>query len=84
MIGSLTVNEVVETFFRNHLRPIRSFYGAYLFSKSANSIFKILIDCSFSGDDFKKRYSTNYSITTTKNVVKFCTKLKSYLGTVGK
>jgi len=26
--------------FRNHLRPMRGFYGAYLFSKSANSNFE--------------------------------------------
>ena len=35
---------IIETFFRIHLRPIRRLYGAYLFSKSANAIFKILID----------------------------------------
>ena len=54
--------------FRNHLRPMRGFYGAYLFSKSANSNFKILIDCSFLRDDFENRFLKNYLISTTKNV----------------
>jgi len=36
-------------FFRNNLRSMRRFYGAHLFSKSANSIFKILIDYSVLG-----------------------------------
>ena len=31
------------------------FTGAYLLSKSANSIFKILIDCPFWRDDFENR-----------------------------
>ena len=35
---------IVEKFYRNHLRPIRRFYSAHLFSKSTNSIFTILID----------------------------------------
>ena len=34
---------------RVHLKPMRRFYGAYLFNKSANSIFNILLDCSFHG-----------------------------------
>ena len=36
----------------NHLRHIR-FYGKYLFRKSANSIFQILIDCLFLINDFE-------------------------------
>jgi len=40
---------IVENFFGIHLRPMRRFYGAYMFSKSANSIFKTFIDCSFLG-----------------------------------
>ena len=37
-----------------YLRLMRRFYGAYLFSKSANSIFEIHIDCSFVWmDDFE-------------------------------
>ena len=43
---------IIETYFRIHLRPIRRFYGAYLFRKSANSIFKILNYCPFWRDDF--------------------------------
>ena len=40
-------------------------YGAYLFSKSANSIFKILIDiCPFKRDDFENRFFKNYSKTS--------------------
>ena len=61
---------ILELFFRIHLRPIRRFYGAYLFSKSANSIFKILIDCPFWRDDFENRFIKNYSIRTMKNVTK--------------
>ena len=38
--------------FRIHLRPIRR-YSAYLFSKSANSIFKILINCLVWRDNFE-------------------------------
>ena len=38
--------------FRIHLKR---FYGAYLFSKSANAIFKVLIDCLFRWDDFDNR-----------------------------
>ena len=41
--------------FRNHLRPMRGFYGAYLFNKSANSIFKILIDCPLWSDNDNKK-----------------------------
>ena len=59
---------IVEKFVRNHLRPIRRFYGAYLLSKSANS--NIRIDCSFWRDDFENRFIKKYSITTTKNVEK--------------
>ena len=65
---------IVEKFFRNHLKPIRLFYSAYLFSKSTNSIFKILIDCWLLRDDFENRLLKNYSIKMTKNVVKICLK----------
>ena len=34
-------------FFRNHLRPIRRLYGVYFLSKSAKSIFKILLVLAF-------------------------------------
>ena len=47
-----------------HLRPLRRFWGAYLFSKSANSIFKILIDCSFWRDDFLKLFKKCNKIST--------------------
>ena len=43
-------------FFRIYLRPLRRFYGAYLLSKTANSILKILIDRSFLRDDFENRF----------------------------
>ena len=33
-----------------------NFYRAYLFSKSANSIFKILIDCPFWRDYFENHF----------------------------
>ena len=36
-----------EKFLSNHLIAMKRFYGEYLFSKSANSILKILMDCSF-------------------------------------
>ena len=39
----------------NPLRPMRLLHGAYLFSKSANLIFKIIIDCSFLREDLKNR-----------------------------
>ena len=45
---------------------MRRFYGAYLFIKSANSILKILIDCSFLRNDFENQFLRNYSIATTK------------------
>ena len=46
MYGSGTeIAVLLRIFYRIHLRPIRRFYGVYLFSKSANAIFKILIDC---------------------------------------
>ena len=54
----------------NWMSFLRRFYSAYLFSKSANAIFIILMDCSFSIDDFENRFLKNYSITTTTNVVK--------------
>ena len=69
MVVELTCS-IIENFFRIHLRPIRRFYGAYLFSKSANAIFKILIDCPFWRDDFENRFFFNYSMTTRKNVTK--------------
>ena len=37
-----------------------------LFIKSANSILKILIDCSFLRNDFENQFLRNYSIATTK------------------
>ena len=46
MCGSCTENVVL---WRKFLRPMRRFYEAYLFNKSENLIFKILIDWSFSG-----------------------------------
>ena len=62
---------IVETFFKIPLRLMRCFYGAYLFSERANSIFETLIDCSFwraRRDDFENRFFFNSSRTTTKNV----------------
>ena len=71
MYGSWTDNDsIVETFFRNHFRPMWRIYVTYLFRKSANSNFKILIDCSFLMDDFENRFLKNYSSTTTKSEVK--------------
>ena len=70
-IVELRYFSIIMTFFRNHLRPIRRFYGPYLFSKSANSIFKVLIDCPCWRDDFKSRFYKNYSKPTKKNVTKF-------------
>ena len=57
MYGSWTktVCRIVEIFFGNHLRPMRRFNGAYLFSKSKTFIFKILVDCSF----FKKLFNND-------------------------
>ena len=52
------------------MRPIIRFNGAYLFSKSENSVFKILLHCPFWRDDFENRFFLIYSITTTKNVTK--------------
>ena len=66
---------IIENFFRLHLRPMRCFYDGYFFSKSANAIFKILIDCPFCRDDFENRFYLNYSMTTKKNVIKFYSKL---------
>ena len=54
--------------FRESFETYESFYGAYLFSKSANSIFKIHI--GILRDDLKNRVFKYYSITTTKDVVK--------------
>ena len=59
-----------ENFERIHLRPIRRFYGAYLFNKSSNAIFEILIDCSFWSGDFENQFYFNHSMTTTKDVAK--------------
>ena len=48
MYGSWTkVAVLLRIFFGIHLRPFRRFYGAYLFSRSANTTFKILIDGPF-------------------------------------
>ena len=44
------------------LSLMRRFYGAYLFSKSANSIFKILKDFLFRKNDFENRFFKNYII----------------------
>ena len=44
MYGSWNEIAVLENFFMIYLRPIRRFYGAYLFSKNANSKVKNLID----------------------------------------
>ena len=57
-----------EEIFKNHLTPMKRFYSAYLFSKSANLIFKILID--FLRDEFENRFQKKYSKTTTKNEIK--------------
>ena len=40
-------SSIIEKFSRIHLRSIKRFYGKYLFSKSENWLFKILIDCLF-------------------------------------
>ena len=50
---------------------MKRFYGAYLFSKSANVIFKILLDGSFLRDDFENWFLKNYSITAAKNGVQY-------------
>ena len=42
-----------EKFCRVHLRHVRRFYAAFLFSKRVNAIYKIFIDCSFWRDDFE-------------------------------
>ena len=47
--------QYIEIFLEFNLRPIRHFYVVYLFSKSVNSIFKILID-SLLRDDFENRF----------------------------
>ena len=52
MYGSLTEMKYCLEIFRIHLRPMRRFYGAYLFSKSAIPIFKILLGFPFWRDDF--------------------------------
>ena len=71
MYCSWTENEILwRHFLRNHLRPMRRFYGAYLLSKTANSIFKNSHRSFFFKDDFENRFLKIYSITTTKNVVK--------------
>ena len=57
---------MVETVLRFHLRHMRRIYP-YLFSKSANSIVKILINCSFWKDDFENRFLTNYSKCNNKS-----------------
>ncbi len=56
---------------------MRRFYGAYLFSESANSTFKNLLDCSFRRDEFQNLLMKNYSITTTKNLTKLNTEVNS-------
>ena len=56
--------------FQDSFETYQTFYGAYLFSKSANSIFKILLHCPFWRNDFEKWFFKNYLITTTKNVTK--------------
>ena len=55
------------------MRPIRRFYGAYLFSESALEIFKILDDCSFWKYDIENRFYLNYSMKATKNLTKHST-----------
>ena len=50
---------------------MRRFHGAYLFSKSTNVKFKILIDCSVWRNDFEIRFYKNYSKTTKKKETQF-------------
>ena len=66
MVVKRRMYSIVEKFFRYHFRPMRRFYGAYLFSKSANSILKILVVSSFLRDDFENRFLKNYLITQRK------------------
>ena len=58
---------LLRRFFRIPLRNIPLFYGAFLFRKSAISIFKILIDCPFWRDDFENLFNKNYSKKTKLN-----------------
>ena len=61
----------ITRFYSAYLRTITRFYSVYLFSKSANSIIKILIDCIFWVDDFENQFYEKYSKTTKKNAAKF-------------
>ena len=71
MYGSWTENcSNIEKRIRIHLRTIIRFYGAFLFCKRTNVVFKILIDWRFWMDAyFWNRFYLIYS-TTTKNVTK--------------
>ena len=53
VVVELSLQYIMGTFFRNPQRPMRRFNGAYLFCKSANSIFKIIIVCSYLRDGFE-------------------------------
>ena len=62
---------IVEKFVRNHLRPIRRFYGTDICSAWAQiqSLISSWI-VHIKGFDFENRFIKKYSITTTKNVEK--------------
>ena len=61
------------------MRPMRGFASEQLFSKSANSIFKIPLDCLFWKDDFENWFIKKLFHNEDKNVTKTlqCLKLKN-------
>ena len=71
------VCSIVKKSFRTHLRSIKPVDPAYLFSRRQNSIFKILINRLFWRDDFENQFIKNHSMTTTKMLHKFDSKLIS-------
>ena len=70
---------IVEKFVRNHLRPIRRFYGAYLLRKSANSNYNILMDCSYLRDDFGNRLKKIFNNDNEKCRKKFYSILRNWV-----
>ena len=59
-------DSIVEKFFRIHIRPMRRFYGAFMFSKNLQ---RTQI-CLFWSNDVENRFLKNHSLTTMKNVKK--------------
>ena len=55
------------------MKELRSIRCSYLFSKSAKSIFKILIEYPFWRDDFENPFYKHHSKTTNKNCDKIST-----------